>query len=147
MAISAIQKKKYFDARSVGFSIADAARKAKMSESTGHRLEKAVKTLRESDEVDSSARNYRELKVEAKLEGPRPYEKLSEEAKRALEDFGYFRQRYFGRISTPWQEEAGVALVNLLSLPDSATAATRAPAGAPASESPQPLPPQTALCP
>jgi hypothetical protein len=118
MAVSAIQKKKYFDARSVGFSIADSARKAKISESTGHRLEKAVKTLRESDDIDSSARNYRELKVEAKLEGPRPFEKLSDEAKRALEDFGYFRQRYFGRISTPWQEEAGMALVNLLETPE-----------------------------
>ena len=114
MAVSAIQRKKYFEARSAGLSIAEASRKARFSESTGHRVEKAAQTLRISDDVDSSARNYRELKTEAKLEGPKSYDKLSEDAQRALEDFGYFRQRYFGRISTPWQEEAGIALVALL---------------------------------
>ena len=114
MAVSAVQRKKYFEARSAGLSIAEASRKARFSESTGHRVEKAAQTLRISDDVDTSARNYRELKTEAKLEGPKPYDKLSEDAQRALEDFGYFRQRYFGRISTPWQEEAGIALVSLL---------------------------------
>ena len=114
MAVSAVQRKKYFEARSAGLSIAEASRKARFSESTGHRVEKAAQTLRISDDVDSSARNYRELKTEAKLEGPKAYDKLSEDAQRALEDFGYFRQRYFGRISTPWQEEAGIALVSLL---------------------------------
>ena len=114
MAVSAIQRKKYFEARSAGLSIAEASRKARFSESTGHRVERAAQTLRISDDVDSSARNYRELKTEAKLEGPKSYDKLSEDAQRALEDFGYFRQRYFGRISTPWQEEAGIALVALL---------------------------------
>jgi len=114
MAVSPVQRKKYFDARSAGLSIAEASRKAKFSESTGHRVEKSAKVLRETDDLDTSARNYRELKVEAKLEGPKPYDRLCEEAKLALEDFGYFRERYFGRISTPWQEEAGEALVKLL---------------------------------
>jgi hypothetical protein len=118
MAISAVQKKKYFDARGAGFSIAEAARKSKISESTGHRLEKAAATMRISDEIDTSARNYRELKVEMKLEGPKPYERLSAEAQRALEDFDYFRRRYFGRISTPWQNEAGLALCRLLESPE-----------------------------
>jgi len=114
MAVSAVQRKKYVEARSAGLSIAEASRKARFSESTGHRVEKALQNLRVSDDVDSSARNYRELKKEAKLEGPKSRESLSSEAKRALEDFGYFRERYFGRISTPWQEEAGKALVALL---------------------------------
>ena len=38
--------------------------------------------------------------------GAIPFDKLSDEAKRALDDFAYFRRRYFGRRSTPWQEEA-----------------------------------------
>ena len=114
MAVSPVQRKKYFEARSAGLSIAEASRKARFSESTGHRVEKAVRVLTVDEGIDSSARNYRELKVEAKLEGPKPYDRLSEDAKLALEDFGYFRQRYFGRISTPWQEEAGEALVKLL---------------------------------
>lgn len=43
--------------------------------------------------------------------------KLPPEAKRALEDFAYFRRRYFGRISTPWQEQAAYRLVEFLETP------------------------------
>jgi hypothetical protein len=114
MAVTPVQRKKYFEARATGASIAEAARKARFSESTGHRIEKSAKKLTDTADIDSSARNYRELKIEAKLEGPKSYERLSPEAKRALEDFDYFRRRYFGRISTPWQTEAGIALVKLL---------------------------------
>ncbi len=38
--------------------------------------------------------------------GAIPRDQLCPEALRALDDFGYFRRRYFGRIATPWQEEA-----------------------------------------
>jgi len=114
MAVTPAQRKKYFEARTAGFSIADSARKAKFSEATAYRVEKAAQTLKATDQMDTSASNYRELKVEAKLEGPKPYDSLCEEAKLALEDFGYFRRRYFGRIATPWQEEAGTELVKLL---------------------------------
>ena len=118
MSVSQVQKKKYFDARAAGLSIAEASRKAKFSESSGHRLEKAVRTIRADEGIDSSTRNYRELKVEAKLDGPKVYEDLCQEAKDALADFGLFRRRYFGRISTPWQEQAGEALVKLLESPE-----------------------------
>ena len=118
MAVTLVQRKKYFECRAAGMSIADAARKAKFSESTGHRLEKSLKVLAPGEGLDSSARDYREQKKELKLDGPKAYDDLCEEAKRSLEDFGYFRRRYFGRISTPWQEEAGIALVELLESPD-----------------------------
>ena len=118
MAVSATQRKKYFEARSAGFSIAQSAQRAKFSEATAYRVEKAAQNLRIKDDVDSSARDYRELKVEAKLEGPKSYDQLNDDAKRALNDFGYFRQRYFGRISTPWQEEAGTSLSALLESPE-----------------------------
>jgi len=114
MAVTPVQRKKYFEARAAGFSIAESARKAKFSEATAYRVEKAAQTLRADEGIDSSARDYRERKTEAKLQGPIAYDKLSDEAKLALEDFGYFRERYFGRVSTPWQEEAGMALVDLL---------------------------------
>jgi len=114
MAVTPVQRKKYFEARAAGFSIAESARKAKFSEATAYRVEKAAQNLRADEGIDSSASNYRELKAESKLEGPKPYDRLSEEAQRALEDFGYFRRRYFGRIATPWQEEAGTKLVELL---------------------------------
>lgn len=118
MAVTPVQRKKYFEARAAGFSIVQSAQKAKFSEATAYRVEKAAKNLRADEDLDSSARTYREQKEEAKLEGPKRHDKLSDEAKRALEDFGYFRQRYFGRISTPWQEQAGEELVRLLESPD-----------------------------
>jgi len=114
MAVTPAQRKKYFEARAAGFSIAQSAQKAKFSEATAYRVEKAAQNLRASDDMDTSASNYRELKIEAKLEGPKPYDRLCDEAKQALDDFGYFRRRYFGRIATPWQEEAGIKLVELL---------------------------------
>lgn len=49
--------------------------------------------------------------------GPAPHV-VPPEALQALEDFGYFRQRYFGRVPTPWQIEAGVRLVGLLASPE-----------------------------
>jgi len=118
MAVTPVQRKKYFEARTAGFSIAESARKAKFSEATAYRVEKAAQNLRADEGIDSSASNYRELKKEAKLSGPIAYDNLSDEAKLALEDFGYFRERYFGRVSTPWQEEAGIALVELLESPE-----------------------------
>lgn len=39
---------------------------------------------------------------------------LSPDATRALEDFAYFRHRYLGRRSTPWQEEAAYKVVDWL---------------------------------
>lgn len=46
--------------------------------------------------------------------GPIPRKRLSHAAKRALEDFAFFRRRYFGRVSTPWQEEAGYLVLELM---------------------------------
>jgi len=43
---------------------------------------------------------------------------LSNEALHALEDFRYFRKRFFGRDGTPWQEQAANSLLKLLETPD-----------------------------
>ena len=119
MATTPVQKMKYWEARDSGLSIANAARRAKISESTAHRMEKARKVITVSEEVaNRSDPNYRELKKEVELEGPKRYDALSAEAKRGLEDFGYFRKRYFGRVATPWQEEAAISLVKLLESPE-----------------------------
>lgn len=51
-------------------------------------------------------------------DGKRRFEEDSETlANRALEDFEYFRRRYFGRVSTPWQVEAGYKVRELLATP------------------------------
>lgn len=46
--------------------------------------------------------------------GQRSESLLSPEAKRALDDFGYFRTRYLGRITLPWHEQAAEKIVELL---------------------------------
>jgi hypothetical protein len=46
------------------------------------------------------------------------YDSLCDEAKRALEDFGYFRARYFARSTSPWAEEAAYKVVKLLQSPE-----------------------------
>src|SRR6202012_4902296 len=42
---------------------------------------------------------------------------LGPEARRALEDFGFFQRRYFGRIAYPWQVQAAEMVVELLASP------------------------------
>ena len=43
--------------------------------------------------------------------------KLSPEASRAFDDFGYFRQRYFARTSSPWAVEAAQKILELVYTP------------------------------
>ena len=113
MATTPVQKRKYWEARNAGFSLENSAKKAGFSDSTAHRMERASKKLTTSEGLQSGARDYREQKVESKLSGPKKHEELCAEAKLALQDFGYFRLRYFGRVATPWQEEAAYAIVSL----------------------------------
>lgn len=70
---------------------------------------------------DSSGKSWSQARREEEQasrsdvpEGPVPRDRLCPEALKALDDFGYFRRRYFGRISTPWQEEAGYTVVGLM---------------------------------
>lgn len=106
--------------RAEGFSIANSAQKSGFSKSTGDRLEREMKIPVEwsaNKEITSGIvkpNGHRLAILEAKLPGPIPLDKLIPEAKRALEDFEYFRQRYFGRLSMPWQLMAIQDLVELL---------------------------------
>lgn len=70
-----------------GVGVSEAAARAGLSEPTARAIAKQVDTPK-----------------------PIPFEDLSPEARRALEDFGYFRERYFGRVPTPWQTMAGETL-------------------------------------
>jgi hypothetical protein len=55
---------------------------------------------------------------------------LCDEAKRAINDFAYFRTRYFGRVSTPWQVNAGEEVVRLLATPEKEYLVINCPPGA-----------------
>lgn len=56
------------------------------------------------------------------LDPPDPLEvgkdHLVAEAKRALDDFGYFRRVYLGRVTVPWQVHAAVTIRDALATPD-----------------------------
>lgn len=49
---------------------------------------------------------------------PRSTQELTFDARRALDDFAYFRARYFGRVSTPWQEAAAYRVLELSESPE-----------------------------
>lgn len=49
---------------------------------------------------------------------PDPRERLAQPARKAIRDFAYFRLRYLGRVSTPWQVEAANRIVRLLESPE-----------------------------
>lgn len=47
-----------------------------------------------------------------------PYDRLSDEAKRGLVDFDYFRRRYLGRVPSPWQVDAAYKIEQWLNAED-----------------------------
>lgn len=78
---------------------------------------------------NSSGREWAASTTEAELLGPIPFERLKPEALKALDDFGYFRRRYLGRLSTPWQEEQGHRVVEWMSTPVKEFVVENAPPG------------------
>lgn len=74
---------------------------------------------------------YQQLKEERDASsGPVPLDALRPEARAALDDFGLFRRRYFGRIASPWQEEAANRMVELLASPQKEFVVVNCPPGA-----------------
>jgi hypothetical protein len=97
---------KYFAARNDGISIEAAAKKAKLSPSTAYRFERG--------DPGSSGLEAASVLGVSMVAGSLVAQPLSPEAQRALEDFAYFRLRYFGRRSTPWQERAAYEIMRLV---------------------------------
>jgi hypothetical protein len=97
---------KYFAARNDGIGIEQAAKKARLSASTAYRFERG-------DPGSSGLEAAATLGVNM-VAGNLVAQPLSPEATRAIEDFAYFRLRYFGRRSTPWQERAAYEIMRLV---------------------------------
>ena len=97
---------KYFDARNSGLGVEQAARKARLGVSSAYRFERG-------DQASSGLVAAAELGVSS-VGGVLVEQPLSVEALRALDDFAYFRLRYFGRKSTPWQERAAYEILRRL---------------------------------
>jgi hypothetical protein len=97
---------KYFVARDAGLGVERAASRAGLSVSSAYRFERGDPG---SGGLEAAA-TLGVVSVGGRLvEAP-----LSPEALRALEDFSYFRRRYLGRVSTPWQERAAYELLRVL---------------------------------
>ena len=90
--------KKYFDARNDGISVEAAAKRSRLSPSTAYRFERG--------DPGSGGLEAASILGISMVAGNLVAQPLSPEAAKALEDFSYFRLRYFGRKSMPWQERA-----------------------------------------
>jgi len=122
MAITVQQKEKFWNLRESGYSQSDAARKAGFSVATAVRLEKASLQHARGKELLLA-------KQQDSFPAPKKFSELSSEAARALEDFSYFQERYFGRIAAPWQREAAESIVKLLETPNEEYVVINAPPG------------------
>jgi hypothetical protein len=106
----------------MGASIYAAARTAGIDKATAYRMEKG-------DPTSSGAQIKKVIDAEELPDVIAP-DKLCPQAKRSLEDFGYFRRRYFGRISSPWQEQVGYDAVGWIESPDKEYIVQNCPPGA-----------------
>jgi hypothetical protein len=101
---------RYFDARNGGLGVEEAARRARLSVSSAYRFERG-------DQGSSGLEAAAVLGV-VSVGGCVVAQPLSVEAQRGLSDFAFFRLRYFGRRSSPWQERAAYEVLRLLESPD-----------------------------
>lgn len=98
--------RKYFDLRNSGVGVEQAAAKARLSSSTAYRFERG--------DPSSSGLEAASLLGINMVAGNIVAQPLSPEAQQGLEDFAYFRLRYFGRKSMPWQERAAYEVLRLV---------------------------------
>ncbi len=106
----------------MGANVAEAARRTSISYPTAAARAKGLKKR------DGAI--YAALNADNELPKPKAASKLSEEAERALTDFEFFRLRYFGHVSTPWQVDAANQMIALLESPEKEHVVVNVPPGA-----------------
>jgi len=97
---------RYFEFRNSGIGVEQSARKARLSPSSAYRFERG-------DQSSGGLEAAAALGVSV-VGGQVVAQPLEPEAQKALEDFAFFRLRYFGRKSTPWQERAAYEVLRLV---------------------------------
>jgi hypothetical protein len=115
--ITRSQREIYWEERGRGESMQNSALRAAFSMSTAANLErerKGIAQTRDKGIVEDPVKRF----------------ELGPEAKKALEDFGYFQRRYFGRIAYAWQVEAAQQVRELLASPDKEYLVVNCPPGA-----------------
>jgi len=112
----------YWAHRNAGKSQKAAAAVAAFSLSGARLLEGRTKAR-------NQARSASTEEQDAGLSGPIPFEKLSENAQRAWNDFPFFQEYYLGRIPLPWQEIAAMDIVARIVSPQEEYVVLNAPPG------------------
>jgi hypothetical protein len=121
-------KARFFAAISSGMTITDASRIAGIHVNTGSNWVKKAKLAqakREEAQVKVDKQRARsggtqndeykeDLDDALGLPPAVPLDRLTDSARRGLEDFDFFRTYYLGRVPSPWQVEAAYELVKLL---------------------------------
>lgn len=97
---------RYFGERNGGVGVALAAKRARLSVSSAYRFERGDPAC---GGLEAAAR-LGVVSVGGVLVG----QPLSVEARRALDDFVFFRLRFFGRRSSVWQERAAYEVLRLV---------------------------------
>jgi hypothetical protein len=113
---------RFFKSRNEGLGVEAAAKRARLSVSSAYRFERG-------DQGSSGLEAAAVLGVSS-VGGVVVAAPLCVEAQRALEDFGFFRLRYFGRKSTPWQERAAYEVLRRLESRDREFVVMNEPPGA-----------------
>lgn len=101
---------KFFAARNDGLSVERAAKQARLSRSAAYGFER-------NDPRSSGLEAAAKLGI-SMVAGNLVDKPLSEDAYKALEDFAFFRRRYFGRDSTPWQVRAAYDCLHAIQTDD-----------------------------
>lgn len=100
----------YFEARNSGVAVAAAAKRARISASSAWRFERG--------DQSSSGLEAASILGVTSVGGCLVDAPLSVEAVKALNDFEFFRLRYLGRKSTPWQVKAAYEILRREESPD-----------------------------
>ena len=101
---------RFFELRNNGMAVGPAADKARLSRSAAYSFERGDQT--------SGGLEAASILGVSMVAGNLVNQPLSPEAARALADFAFFRRRYFGRESTPWQVRAAEEMLRALETPD-----------------------------
>jgi hypothetical protein len=126
-SVSPADKAKFFAAIASGKTIKDACSVAGIHMNTGSRwLAKAKALQAEHDLQEMGARKsrareggvqndgYNAFMEAIELPSAIPYDQLNDDAVRGLDDFGFFREHYLGRVPSPWQVEAALKIIEWL---------------------------------
>jgi len=121
----------FWEARAAGRSIKESASIAGLHINTGTKMVARQRKLaaeleladaevtrldRAEGGVNKRVRN--KLAESSKLPPVIPTDRLCAEAREALYDFAYFRLRYFGRVSVPWQVDAALRIEAKIHTPE-----------------------------